>query len=639
MIADGARVYLDGFAAGIAPDPVLWVDEWSDQFMRIPRGNGAETGRYKTSRTPYAREVMRCLSPEHPAKRVVAMVGSQLFKTQVGLNWISASIHRAPGNILALLPTQGLAKRVSGRIGKTIDSVPELRDTVATPRSRDARNTIDTKEFAGGTLYISTAGSASNLAEIPARYLYGDEVDRWEASVDGEGDPVELAETRTSTFGRNAKIYYTSTPTIEGQSRIAELFLKSDQRWFYVPCPHCDHFQTLEFERLNSSDGDVQYMCVSCAALIQESAKNEMLHRGEWRPHSAGDGETVGFTLSGLYAPFGWTSWGDLYRQHSVAKALLSKGDSSGMQVFYNTRLAKTWDDAQERIKPDELKGRAESYRLRTAPEGCLILTAAVDVQHNRLEVMIVGWGVDLERWIVDFQAIYGDPSAESTWDDLDALLKTGIPHTTGAKMDIVATAIDSGGHHTHEVYQFCRSRRHVLAIKGASSPGKPVIAARPRKLDIKWQGDTDKKGAELWLIGTDTAKDWLYSRWKIPAGPGGIHFSSELTQDFYDQIVSEKKLVKYVKGHKRTEWVKARADRNEALDLSVYNLACAHYLGLHKFNADDWTRWSEKLTTAEKFIKPKEIIPEPITKPKPRETEDPDHWKPRGAGYKPRRR
>jgi phage terminase large subunit GpA-like protein len=154
VMADGGIAYLAGFGKGIAPDPDLWVDEWSDQYMRIPRGNGAEPGKYRTSRTPYAREPMRCLSPGHPARRVVAMVASQLLKTQVGINWLSASIHQAPGNMLVLLPSMGLAKRVSGRFGKTIDEVPELRERVAPPRSRDARNTIDTKEFNGGTLYI-----------------------------------------------------------------------------------------------------------------------------------------------------------------------------------------------------------------------------------------------------------------------------------------------------------------------------------------------------------------------------------------------------------------------------------------------------------------------------------------------------
>lgn len=685
-MADGAVAYMTGFTGGIAPDPSLWVDQWADEYMRIPRGNGAEPGKYRTDRTPFAREPMRCLSPEHPAKRVVTKVASQLLKTQSGLNWLCASIHMAPGNMLVLEPSLSLAKRVSGRFAKTIDEVPELRERVASARSRDARNTIDTKEFDGGTLYITTAGSAANLAEVPARYIYGDEVDRWEASVDKEGDPVELAEARGSTFGRNAKFYYSSSPTIEGASKINELFLQGDQRHYYVACPHCGMHQVLEWERMViTRDGetvtDAQYACAesTCGALIDESAKAEFLRDreaggvAEWRAHAKGDGETVSFTLSALYAPLGWVSWVSLAKQYDKAKRALDKGDPEPMQVFYNTRLARCWDNAQERVKYSDLQERAEDYRLRTAPRGVLILTASVDVQHNRLELKIVGWGEGMERWVVDYQVIYGDPATDAPWATLDEVLKTPVRHAGGRLLEILAVGIDSGGHHTHEVYQFCRLRkhRHVLAFKGQSKPNRPVIAARPSKVDVHWRGAMDKDGAELWMIGTDTAKDWLHHRWKIPSGPGGVHFSTDLPEDYYKQLVAERKIIRWVKGYKRTEWVKAKADRNEALDLSVYNLGCAHYLGLHRFSAEDWARWRLKVEPpqgdlfeapvpdstedstdddADVCTPPDDAAPEPPPpapmQPQPIDpapagsvVSEPQHWTPRGAGFTPRRR
>ena len=246
-IPNGAAVYREAHFRGLQPDPDLWIDQWADEYMRIPRDAGAaEPGQYRTARTPYAREPMRCLSPAHPCKRVVTMVASQLMKTQIALNWIGGLMHMAPSNILTLLPSLGLAKRVSSRIGKTIKATPQLRERVAANRSRDARNTMDTKEFEGGSLYITTAGSAANLSELSARYIYGDEVDRWVVDVGEEGDPIELAETRGSTFGRNAKFYFSSSPTIRGASRIADLFETSDQRFYYVPCPNCGHMQVLE---------------------------------------------------------------------------------------------------------------------------------------------------------------------------------------------------------------------------------------------------------------------------------------------------------------------------------------------------------------------------------------------------------
>lgn len=594
-VADGARSVVNGFARGIRPDPDLWIDQWADEYMQIPQGNGAEHGKYKTERTPFAREVMRVLSPAHPAKRVVAMVASQLLKTQVGLNWLSASVHQAPGNMLVLLPSLNLAKRVSGRISKTIDAIPELRERVAPVRSRDSRNTIDTKEFRGGTMHITTAGSAANLAEIAARYVYGDEIDRWEVSVDQEGDPVELAETRTSTYGRNAKIYYTSSPTIDKASRIDTLFKQGDQRHFYVACPHCAVYQTLQWESLwwEADFSRAAYLCKDCGERIEESSKTRMLAGGVWRAHGPGDGETVSFTLSALYAPLGWVSWASLAKQYAKARDAYDKGDPEPMQVFYNTRLARCWDDIKERTTPEELRERAESYQLRTVPDQVIVLTAAVDTQDNRLEVEIIGWGEGMERWVLDYQVIYGDPATSAPWDELDTILQTPLRRSNGRNMSIRATAVDSGGHHTQEVYEFTRQRRYrgVFAVKGANKPGKPVISSTPSKVDINRRGKQEKKGAELWTVGTDTAKDWLHSRWKIASGPGGIHFSVDLPAAFYDQLCSERRLIRYVKGHARTEWVKAKADRNEALDLSVYNLAAAQRMGMHKWRETDWER------------------------------------------------
>ncbi|POA21533.1 terminase [Pseudomonas sp. FW300-N1A1] len=634
-IPNGAAVYREAHFRGLQPDPDLWIDQWADEYMRIPRDAGAaEPGQYRTARTPYAREPMRCLSPAHPCKRVVTMVASQLMKTQIALNWIGGLMHMAPSNILTLLPSLGLAKRVSSRIGKTIKATPELRQRVAANRSRDARNTMDTKEFEGGSLYITTAGSAANLSELSARYIYGDEVDRWVVDVGEEGDPIELAETRGSTFGRNAKFYFSSSPTIRGASRIADLFETSDQRYYYVPCPSCGHMQVLEWERLHySADYQlVHYQCVGpdCDVLIEEHHKGEMLAKGEWRAHAQGDGETVGFNLNALYSPPGWTGWASLAKQFEKAKTAMSRGDLEPMQVFYNTRLAKVWDSAQEQTKADVLMARArlETYGLGSMPFAVLMLTASVDVQANRLEFMVVGWGAGMERWIIDYQVIWGDPSDERTWAVLDDKLKARYPHPCGVELTIRAAGIDSGGNHTDEVYQFCRLRRwrNIFAVKGASKPGRPVIAQRPSMMDVTWKGLTERKGVELWFIGTDTAKDWIYNRYPVEDGPGALHFANDLPDDFFAQCVAERKVTRYVKGFKKIEWVKGKAERNEALDLMVYSLAMAHYLGLHRYKEHDWERVraalfqaappGEKPVTAERVstpAKPQQQPAEPV--------------------------
>ncbi|MGP5283442.1 phage terminase large subunit family protein [Pseudomonas helleri] len=610
-IPNGAEVYREAYFRGLRPDPSLWVDQWADEYMRIPRDTGAaEPGKYRTSRTPYAREPMRCLSPAHPCKRVVTMVASQLMKTQIALNWIGGLIHMVPSNILTLLPSLSLAKRVSSRISKTIKATPVLSERVAANRSRDSRNTMDTKEFEGGSLYVTTAGSAANLAELSARYIYGDEIDRWDVDVGEEGDPIELAETRGSTFGRNAKFYFSSSPTIKGASRIADLFETSDQRYYYVPCPHCGHMQILEWENLHySADFNVvHYQCAGpeCDVLIEEHHKGLMLARGEWRSHAPGDGETIGFHLNALYAPLGWTDWRSLAKQFEKAKKAQNRGDLEPMQVFYNTRLAKVWDSAQEQTKAEVLKERArrETYGLGSMAYRVLMLTASVDVQANRLELMVMGWGVGMERWVIDYQVIWGDPADDRTWAVLDDKLKVRYPHPCGVGLGILATAVDSGGHHTDEVYQFCRLRRwrNIFAIKGASKPGRPVIAQRPSMVDVTWKGQTERNGAELWFVGTDTAKDWIYNRYPFEDGPGALHFANDLPDDFFDQCVAERKVARYIKGYKRIEWVKGKAERNEALDLMVYNLAMAHYLGLNRYKEHDWERIRQALAQAGLF-------------------------------------
>lgn len=628
--ADGAEVYREAYCRGLTPDPDLWVDEWSDEYMRIPRDTGAaEPGKYRTARTPYAREPMRCLSPAHPCKRVVTKVASQLMKTQIALNWIGALIHMAPSNILTLLPSLGLAKRVSSRIGKTIDATPELKARVAANRSRDARNTMDTKEFEGGTLFATTAGSAANLSELSARYIYGDEVDRWDVDVDQEGDPIKLAEARGSTFGRNAKFYFSSSPLIKGASRIDDLFMMGDQRHFYVPCPTCGHMQVLSWDRLLYSPdfSTVHYQCAGsdCDVLIEEHHKSEMLAKGEWRAHAKGDGETVSFQLNALYAPLGWHSWTMLAREFEEAKRAQDRGDLEPMQVFYNTRLAEVWDSAVEQTKAEVLQARAlqEDYVLGTLPVGALALTASVDVQANRLELMMMAWGAGMERWVVDHQVIPGDPADERTWSLLDERLKVRYRHPCGVSLGILATGIDSGGHHTHEVYQFARVRRwrNVFALKGASKPGRPVIAQRPSQVDVTWKGQTERNGAELWIVGTDTAKDWIYNRYSFEKGPGALHFAKDLPDEFFQQCVAERKVARYVKGYKRIEWVKGKADRNEALDLLVYNLAMANFLGLHRYGEQDWDKLRQALAQANLF----EQSEAPPARPQANELDDED--------------
>lgn len=592
------------FARGLQPDPDMPVDEWADEFMIIPKDSGAnEYGKYRTSRTPHARMVMQALSDHHPCKRVALMGASQMLKTQVGLNWFAASVHQSPANFLWILPTGKLAKRTSTRISKTISAVPELLERVAAPRSRDSVNTLDTKEYIGGALFIVTAGAAANLSEVPARRVLFDEVDRAEANVNGEGDPVALAEARQTTFERNRKAYYPSSPTITGESIIEKLYLRGTQHVALADCIHCGHAQPLEFERLTlSEDGqNAMYPCIECGTYLLETDKSRMFARGAWSEGVEGDGETVSFTINALFLPYGWLPWIALLREYGKAKAKLDEGSEESMIAFYNTRLARCWERQKEQTKYDELMARAEDYRLGRVPAGGLTLTASGDTQNDRVELKVVAWGEGMECWIIDYQIVQGSPAEDATWNRVDELLKTRYRHAGGQMMAIEAAFIDSGGAHTQDVYNFCYSRRRrgVFAIKGASRPDRPILSSKPSLMDINWRGKTEKRGCQLWFIGTDTAKDYLASRWKRATGPGAVHFSQDLPEDYYRQLTAEYRVSGYKRGRKVSWYEKKQADRNEAGDLMVYNLAAAYHLGLHKRTETHWQRLRDKLNPA----------------------------------------
>jgi phage terminase large subunit GpA-like protein len=613
--ADGYMEVVQAAVAGAKPDPVLHVDVWSEEHMILPKSS-ASPGNYRIGVTPYARRVLQCLSPGHPCKRVVVRGASQILKTQLAINWLMASIHQAPANMIALEPTDKLAKRLSARISQSIKDIDVVRAVVAAPRSRDTRNTIDAKDFDGGSLYIVTAGAAANLAEIPARYVFMDEIDRLEMSVDGEGDPVELAEARATTFESNCKFYEVSSPTMVGASKIDTLHGMGTQETYHVPCPHCGHLHALVIENFHyQRDPDTGYMdrawfvCPECGAEIDEHHKSTMLPdevmggQARWVAASRGDGETVSFQINAFYAKPGDISWLTLARQLARARDRAERGDNDGLQVFWNTRLALSYENALDGTTAKDLQSRAEPYPSRIVPDAALVLTMAVDTQGNRLEVQIEAWGPGLEHWVIDHIVLYGSPTDApdvpgSVWARLDEIRRTPIVHASGILIQISAYGIDSGGGNTQDVYNYGASRQRLgcVILKGQSRPNKPIIGSAPSRVDIDWAGQRIAQGAMLWMVGTDVAKDHLYNRFALASGPGAMHFHSQLPAEWFEQLVIERRQLRYRKGRPVIEWIKGNGDRNEALDLAVYNLAIAHHLGLHKWSAQDWARLRAKL-------------------------------------------
>ena len=608
---DAALAVRSGAAAGLQPDPELWLDAWSRDHAYIPPEGNAEGGKYDLARTPFAAGVLRALSPASPTRRVVVMGASQLLKTQTMMNFVMGVAHQAPANILALMPNGFLAERLALRIDNTIKATPAVRDLFAKPRSRDGKNTNTTKTFRGGTLYVATAGSAANLAEIPARYLAGDEIDDWEADIQGQGDPIEVLENRASTFGRNAKIYLSSSPKQPAEvSKIYQLYLRGNRQHHLVPCPHCGHMHELVWANMRSDEAGTRawMVCPECGHEIDEHHKTAMLAAGQWVARATSDDGTESFHISQLYAPLGWTSWLDLVRLRRAADAAKEKGDSTKLRAFVNTRLALCYDDSDEISTVDELHQRAQAEALpaRVMPDQALVLTAFADTQHDRLEVTVEAWGPGLEHWTVDYQVLPGSPtesmeSPTSVWRQLDDLVRTPYAHASGRLFRVSAYGIDSGGHNTQDVYNYAAKRAHrgCIATKGASQRGKPIIATRPSLQDVNWQGEKIADGVRLWMLGVDTAKSWLADRLRLTSGDGAAHWFADIGAEFFEGLLCERLVLRHVKGEVVRDWVKPSGARNEPLDCSVGNLAVAHYLGLHRKTQREWRELRARLVPA----------------------------------------
>lgn len=591
------------FIDGMTPDPILTVSEWADAHRKLSQKSSAEAGQWRTSRTPYLREIMDCLSVTHPAQVISFMKGAQVGATEAGCNWIGYVIDHAPGPMLCVQPTVEMAKRNSKqRIQPLIDESPRLRERVKPSRERDSGNTILAKEFQGGIMVLTGANSAVGLRSLSARYVFEDEIDAYPGDVDGEGDPTSLAEARARTFSRR-KIYKPSTPTFEGRSRIQASYEESDQRKYEVPCPHCGHYQDLVWKQVRWPEGkprEATYVCIECDKAIPEHFKTDMLEKGRWvaRNLNPKNDRHVGFHLNSLYSPLGWFSWADAAEDFEKAKSNPEK-----LRTFVNTVLGETWKEKGDAPDWHRLFERRETYECNLIPAGGLFLTAGVDVQKDRLEVEIVAWGRDKQTWSIDYRVLPGDTSEDACWTSLWEILNESFRHESGAELTIRMMAVDSG-YNTQEVYN--RVRHHpinrVIAIKGSDT--QQATVGIPTAVDVDWRGKKIRRGVKVWPIGSSIIKTELYGwlRLNVPTKegdvypPGFCHFPL-YEEHYFKMLTAEQLVVRMTRGGGRKyEWEKIR-ERNEALDCRVMARAAANVVGIDRFNQDHWDSLAKNLT------------------------------------------
>ncbi|MBN2400814.1 MAG: phage terminase large subunit family protein [Spirochaetes bacterium] len=580
------RELMRSFFLQMKPRPRMTVSEWADEYRYLPAESSPEPGKWKTDRAPYQRDIMNAIN-DPAVHTVVVMTCAQIGKSETLNNIFFYLADQDPCPVLMIQPTLDDARDYSmSRLAPAIRDSKRLRELFGQDAYKVKRsdNTILKKKFPGGRLVLIGANSPSGLASKPIRVLLPDEIDRYE--ITKEGDPIELARKRTTNF-YNRLMVLTSTPGLKGKSTIEKWYNLSDKRNYFVTCPGCGKEMTLKWQvggrYLVVCDKDKKgnlipetalYSCEHCGELFNDSQVNDMVKKGRWKATAPFNGIAGFGDFPAMYSP--WVKMADMIRDWNAAQE-----DEELLRVFINTALGQPYEEKNQKLETNDIFKRREPYGL-LIPKDAAVLTAGVDVQEDRLEAFVVAWGRDERAWAMEHVVFMGDPGipfkqlaqgelfddggAPGVWNQLDVFLKKRYDHESGVQLKIACCAIDTG-YKTDSVYAFVRPReyRGIVAIKGASQRGKPIISRPSRK---------NKGGVSLFNAGVFAAKDVIMSRLNITDEnrPGYIHFSDRFSLEFFEQLTAEKKIT--VKRHGQTvqEWILIRP-RNEAFDMMIYNL------------------------------------------------------------------
>ena len=556
------------------PPKKLTLSEWADEYAYLSAESSAEGGRWHT--LPYQKAMMDAIT-DPKIEQVTVMKSARVGYSKILNHIIAYHIHQDPCGIMVVQPTiEDAAGYSKEEIAPMIRDTKVLTNLVSDAKTRDSNNTILQKQFPGGVLSLVGANSARGFRRVSRRIVLFDETDGYPASAGTEGDQIKLGIARTQYFW-NRKIVAGSTPTIKDFSRIERLFDQSDQRRYYVPCPHCNHMQYLRWPNMRWENDDpltASYACEECGELIPHSKKRWMVERGEWRPTQPGNGRHVGFHVWAAYSYSPNAEWSNL-----VEEFLLSKNDPEQLKTWINTTLGECWEDEYaSKVGADGLMDRAanEKYEKGVPPREVLMLSLGCDVQDDRLSMSLWGIGRNEEMYLVDRKVIYGSPARADLWKQMDEVLMDKYKNEDGVELKIDSAAIDTGGHFTQEVYQYVRERSHLglIGIKGMGQKGKPPIG-KPTKVDINFSGKALRKGVQLFPVGVDTIKTTLHNRLKdAELGDGYIHFYPTITTDYFQELTAERQVLRYKHGYQERVWVKKSNARNEALDEMVYAYA-----------------------------------------------------------------
>ncbi len=559
----------------LVPPPRLRLSDWIESSINLPDGVSAQPGPVRL--WGFQREIADAIG-DPLVERVTLVKPVRVGFTTLLTSAIASFVANDPAPILCLLPAESDCRDyMVSDVEPIFSASSAVAEALAENRDTGERNTMLSRRFPGGSLKVVAAKAPRNLRRHNARVLFIDESDGMATTA--EGSPILLAERRTLSFP-DRKIVLGSTPVHEETSHVLRAYAQSDQRVFEVPCPDCGAFSEIMWESIVWDQGQpdsARWRCPSCAAEIAETHKPALIEAGQWRitrPEVEGH---AGFRLNSLVSIHANAAWPKL-----VTEFLAVKDDPHTLQTFVNTILGQGWRGTGDELDEQDLAARGEDWGLELVPQEALALTAGCDVQHDRLEITLVGWGRDGTAFVLGHRVIWGAWDNDDTWAELDTLLRQRFRHALGGRIGIEAMAVDAGdGTTMHRVTAFCspRLRRKVLAIKGA--PGNRPLIERA--------GSKTKTGARLWIVGVDTAKTQVFSKL---AHDGAIRLSAELPLVWHEQVASERAVVRYRRGQPVRSFERIPGKRAEALDCLVYALAVRQIVN------PDWDRRAAELAT-----------------------------------------
>ena len=597
---------------------VLEPAQWARENRVLPRGLTPKPGPWSDDATPYVTEPLNHVSSASNVREVVIVKGAQTaFTVSVLENAIGYSIGEDPCPMQYVTADNNLAgARMEVAINRMIDTAG-LRSKIFSQSEdktgRNSGNTLKKKEFPGGFLIASSIGSASSGRSFSIQRLFLDEIDAAKDELGKDGDPIAVFVTRTDAFESTKKIYYVSTPLEKSTSKIYPLFLKGDQRKYFVSCPTCGEMQFLEFSQLHYEEKNgklvkdsVYYECKNCKAHWLNNDKVELLKsvekggKAKWMPTAETKREgLVSYHISSLYAPVGFKSWETICQQWIDAQEAKRNGDISKLRSFINLVLGEPWEERGEapryeiimqgRINYNYHSGRIPNIVQVTNIKGQqmiqemepLFITFGADVHGNRIEIEFVAWGKESRSWSYAYYILDGETetSTSSAFDKLRKLISESDFETDAGKQIPVLLGFIDAGYNTEAVYSFCSSMNGVFPVQG--QPGK---ATARWKVPFK-QMDVVSHNIVRYDLNVDILKDQVYANLKRSLHDDGTYPSSfcffpyDYPEKFFRMLCSEEKVWETDKyGNKRAIWKKPTASRrNEFLDCRVYATAALY--------------------------------------------------------------